>query len=343
MPRAGLQPPDLMLRNGGATVAGAGPLRLEDWRQASAAAVGRLYAAECERWQRELDWDFTPSCRVVEEARVAGRLPGFVVRDAGRVRGWTFFALHEQELQVGVLVASDDEALDLLVAGILSSPEAELGCRVSCFLYPDGVPLAAVLAGERFEVHNHPYLASALPLAGLPMAPREGAPPATTFRPLERTDVLDVVHVMARAYGDAPEARCFAPEGRKDQWARYVLQLLETPGCGRYLPCGSLVAESCGLVVGAVIATALSDSMAHIAQVVVDPAARGQGLGRQLVERACSAVSGRFAAVSLLVAESNVAAHSLYLSLGFERRANFVAGRLSRGDRRLRRSQAAGR
>lgn len=320
----------LLRRKGGAS--GDGPLRLGDWRQAGSVAVGTLYAAECERWQRDLDWDFAPSCRVVEEARVAGRLPGFVVRDARRVRGWTFFALHEQELQVGVLVASDREALELLVAGILSSPEAEMSRRVSCFLYPNGVPLAPTLVAEHFELHKHPYLSSPLPLAGPGLGAREHTHPATTFRPMESTDVVNVAHVMARAYAGAPEARCFAPDGRMDQWTRYVLQLLEAPGCGRYVPCGSLVAESGGRVVGAVVATAVSDRMAHIAQVVVDPSARGQGLGRQLVERACSAVSGTFGAVSLLVAESNVAAQSLYFSLGFRKRADFLAGWLSRGD-----------
>ena len=80
----------------------------------------------------------------------------------------------------------------------------------------------------------------------------------------------------------------------------------------------TLVAESSvGDVVGYVVARVVSDE-AEILDVGVDPAARGVGLGRTIVERACALAFTEGAdAVHLEVRASNTTAQRLYARLGF--------------------------
>jgi ribosomal protein S18 acetylase RimI-like enzyme len=70
--------------------------------------------------------------------------------------------------------------------------------------------------------------------------------------------------------------------------------------------------------------TDLGTGTAHIAQVAVDPATRGGGLGRQLVAAAIGETSRFYDQISLLVSGSNVAAVRLYESLGFRDHATFT-------------------
>jgi ribosomal protein S18 acetylase RimI-like enzyme len=88
---------------------------------------------------------------------------------------------------------------------------------------------------------------------------------------------------------------------------------------------------------GGIITTALGADTAHIAQVAVDPDARGRGLGRALVTSAMSSTaSAGYQEMTLLVAETNARAAALYEDLGFVDRSTFVVA-MRRQPRKLRR------
>ena len=53
-----------------------------DWRDEAPEVLVPLYAAERRRWAQQLGWDLGPSLRLVEQARVAGDVPGLVLRDS---------------------------------------------------------------------------------------------------------------------------------------------------------------------------------------------------------------------------------------------------------------------
>jgi ribosomal protein S18 acetylase RimI-like enzyme len=78
-----------------------------------------------------------------------------------------------------------------------------------------------------------------------------------------------------------------------------------------------------------VLVTRISPGTLHLAQVVVRPSRRREGLARRLVEEVFRVGSSRgVRQVTLLVGDRNTAAQALYARMGFTARSAFVAGRL---------------
>jgi ribosomal protein S18 acetylase RimI-like enzyme len=303
-------------------------MTLEDWRDVDPHELEPLYAAECERYRSTLGWDYGDSCRIIEEARRAGRLPGLVSRaPGGAIGGWTYFIVHEGVLQIGGLVADSASRLRRMLDRVLQSPEAAYARSLTAFVYPVTPSLQAAFERQRFAVDRHPYLSRALGAARGAESAVRGLAPEYRLRRLAEVDPADVVRLMARSYTGLSEARCFAADGRLEQWAHYLGQLLATPACGRYLAEASLAVEQrdTRALVGAVVTTAISSDTAHIAQIVVDPSCRRAGVAAELVESVVDqAGEDGYSSLSLIVAEANTPARRLYARLGFTQSASFL-------------------
>lgn len=301
-------------------------MKFEDWRDAEPDEMAPLYDAEIERYRTSLSWDYRPSCTIIESARRAGRLPGLVLRDTeGAILGWSFFVVYEGILQMGGLVAGSAAHLRRLLERTLHAPEARPARALSAFVFPVSASLVSAFERQRFAVEPHPYLTKSLgSLNGFQPRPLESP---FRLRPLNAVDPADVVRLTARAYEGQAEARCFAPDGRLDQWAHYVGQLLATPACGTYDSAVSFAIERTDSVqvVGAVITTAVSKHTAHVAQIVVDPGARRLGLAQSLIESVCwAARAAGYSSTSLIVSGANAPARTLYARLGFTEAASFI-------------------
>jgi ribosomal protein S18 acetylase RimI-like enzyme len=121
--------------------------------------------------------------------------------------------------------------------------------------------------------------------------------------------------------------RAFAPSGSAEEWRDYVQSLMTGPGCGWFRPELSFAVPSGepGVLAGAVFVTDVGLETAHVAQVVVDPVARGRGQATALVHTALEAAADRgYARMTLLVSAANAAAAAVYARLGFRDRAAFV-------------------
>jgi ribosomal protein S18 acetylase RimI-like enzyme len=109
-----------------------------------------------------------------------------------------------------------------------------------------------------------------------------------------------------------------------------VRQLIETPACGVFLRAASLVAEerATGRIAGLVLSTRLSAETAHVAQLVVGPNARRQGLGDALLGRASAEASQAGSTrMTLMVDEGNARALALYARHQFAEQSAFAFGR----------------
>ncbi|MFN8057688.1 MAG: GNAT family N-acetyltransferase [Vicinamibacterales bacterium] len=301
-------------------------MTLDDWRTLGAADLSPAYAQERARWLETLGWDLTSTLDAIEEGRRAGRVAGFVARgDDGTVRGWTYFLTHRRQLQIGALNATTVDVLRGLLDAVLRSPEAESALELMCFAFPERAGLESALIRRRFTVTPYGYLTARVTdvLAGEAVTLPDG------FGPWREQAGPALVRLLARAYAGQPSARCFAPHGRLDEWAQYVSGLVHGVACGPQLTKASFVAgESDTEAVGAIITTRVGPGMGHIAQVAVHPDRQRAGWGRQLVRAAAQAAGAVGChSMSLLVAMDNAPARTLYESLGFAPRAQFVVAR----------------
>ena len=291
----------------------------EDWRGLPAQDAVALVAAEVRVWRRRLDWDVSRAWSLIEPARAAGHLPGFVARDsAGRVTGWTCFLVHRDCLQVAILVAESCEVTSALVDGIVSSAEA--ACATSFALsVRDAAPgLREALTAQGIAVTTYRYLG----MESLTPA----ADQASNLRRWQGDDVDRMARLCARAYARSHDVRAFAVDGTPDEWSDYVTGLVTRPGGGSFLPDASFAAGTeAGELDAAVITTELAPRTSHIAQLAVDPEARRRGLGRTLMRSAMSrAAAIGYTRMTLLVAKANTPAARLYDQLGFRDYAAFV-------------------
>lgn len=318
----------------------------EDWRNATPDALEPLYRFERARWLTRLHWDNDDTQHLLEQARAAGHAPGLLARDeAGRPVGWAYYLLHHRMLQIGGLVARGGEATRALLDNILRSPEADMANELLCFAFPSSGALESALSRRRFTVRKYLYLCRPLPGAESTTPLRSGL----RIAHWQESDALETVRLMSRAYVGVSSARCFAPRGLLEEWASYLAQLIKMPACGRFLPSASLTATLPGdtTACGVLLATTLHAETAHIAQVAVDPGLRRKGLARDLLETSCAlAAASGYRRMTLLVAEDNAPARTLYAAAGFEPLSHFVyatrnAPTRMRGARVVRPSRAA--
>jgi ribosomal protein S18 acetylase RimI-like enzyme len=298
-------------------------MTLSDWRDATAEAVQPLLLAERRRVLEALHWDLGPAFKAVELARQRGDVPGLLLTDQhGRHAGWAFYLLANRQLQIGGLQAASAGGLRVLLDGILSSTEATLAAGISCFLEASTRSLPSALTRLRFDLQRHEYLEATL-------SEPWTRPPVTGVRRFDRADIPEFVRLLAKTYSGQPVARVFAPNARLEEWAQYAAQLLGGPAVGAWQPDQSFVVpDTSGRLVAAIVTTEVARGIAHVAQVVVDPQHRRQGLGRALMAAAGDAARQQGARrMTLMTASDNAPALSLYASLGFAPRGQFLSGR----------------
>jgi ribosomal protein S18 acetylase RimI-like enzyme len=289
-------------------------MRLEDWREWPPERLTPLFAQQETRWRNELSWDAHNLFELIERSRESGQLPGLVaLDDDGGVVGWAYASVQDGLLFIGALHGDRAEVVRVLLDSVLSTPEASYARGYRCFIFPDTPAVAAALTRRRFDVQPFLYLRRPIEPGELPQSP--------AIRPWLADDLPETARLLARAYAGSADARCFAPNGRLDEWAGYLAQLIRTPACGTWAPGESLVSQagSPGESPSAVlVATRLASTTTHVAQIAVDPMWRNKGIAAALVN-----ASARLAAAdgvtdqTLLVAESNKPARDLYRRLGF--------------------------
>jgi len=294
-------------------------MRLDDWRNVPEERMARCYEREHLRWSRDLGWDLRSTWSTIEDARQRGWLPGFAALSGeGALVGWTFFTPRQGTLRIGALQAEQAGTVRDLLDAVLAAPETALCQRYQGFLFPSDAAVEVALERRRFAIERYQYLEWPLP-DSTQIVPSMG-------RAWNDADLPQVARALARAYAGTPAARSFAPTGLLDDWAQYLGELVRTPACGTFSAADSVIVQrSPSRFDGLILTTWLSPDTAHIAQLVVDPAQQGQGLGRGLVEEvARHAISKGARRLTLLVAESNTPARGLYGKLGFRPRATFL-------------------
>ena len=115
---------------------------------------------------------------------------------------------------------------------------------------------------------------------------------------------------------------------------RFLHNIIRFPGCGAFDPESSFAllnrpqknVPGSGSLAAVLLCSRVAPDTAHITQLCVAPAHRGQGLGRQLLHHVLEHLPTRgYRALTLTVTEANASALRLYTAAGFRTRHRFEA------------------
>jgi ribosomal protein S18 acetylase RimI-like enzyme len=164
-----------------------------------------------------------------------------------------------------------------------------------------------------------PFRRSEMRFPSIAPVPSPELPKGVSVRSLRPTDEAEAARVHAAAYRDRFDRYLFLEDLDPVRDAAQVASLLFGGRFGEMLFWASALAEANGRAVGAT-AVIRSGGRALIADVCVDPAYGGRGVGRALVVATVRALRTRNeSAIALAVTEENHRAVRLYEHVGFIR------------------------
>jgi ribosomal protein S18 acetylase RimI-like enzyme len=192
------------------------------------------------------------------------------------------------------------------------------------------VALRSGLTHRGFEVESHLYLSRSLNT--LPDASRAGSvrasAPSIQIEAWQERDIVQTAALLGRAY-DRRSGALFAPGNLPEEWERYVRNLTGFAACGTLNAEASCVVRDGDVLRAVALITEIAPRTAHLVQLASDPAMRGRHLGALLLSDTCARLAAQgYTSITLLVAEHNAAARSLYDAAGFRHDATFLAATL---------------
>jgi len=316
-------------------------LEILDLRHFSARQLRPLLETESRLWHERLRWNYQSSTELLLQYLDSRILPGFVALDRGRICGFTFCVFEGQKAVVGDAFALANDPAQmihitrLLLQHLLQLLQHSPGIQrvESQLLLYDAGSIDDAFHAAGFAMYPRLFMEYDLP----PSPSREfaahrggasGLPPyieLVSWSPDHYQAAAELIH---ESYIGHIDARI------NDQYCslhgslRFLHNIVRFPGCGVFDPEASWVLRNQrnGALIGMLLCSRVADDVAHITQLCVATAHRGQGLGLALLEHCIGHLSrSRFAAITLTVTEANHQAVKLYRDSGFFVRHRFDA------------------
>jgi ribosomal protein S18 acetylase RimI-like enzyme len=296
----------------------AGP-EIVDLRDLTGRELDPLLLEETVEWEQLLDWDFARSADLVHQFADMRALMGCALLDRGEVVGYGYSVLEDQkgligDLYVRPLWRHGNQELRLFRAildGLIALPNVR---RIESQLMLLDPSVGKALQRERFIKTQERVLMKLDASERVHLAPgRAGR--TYSFEMWKDHHHELASNVIALAYPNHIDSQI------NDQYRtiagarRFIHNIVSFPGCGRFFRQGSFVAfdPATRQMAGIVLTSFVADQVGHITQLCVTPAAKGRGLGYELLREAINALRANGARrISLTVTASNIEAIRLY-------------------------------
>jgi ribosomal protein S18 acetylase RimI-like enzyme len=310
-------------------------LEILDLRHFSARQLRPLLETEARLWQERLRWNYQSYTELLLQYLDSRILPGFVALDRGRICGFTFCVYEGQKAVVGDAFAIANEP-----AQMLHITQSLLHQLLQLLQHSPGIQRveSQLLLYDAGSI-DEPFLA-----AGFTMYPRlfmeyDLPPSHNSARTANLPPPIELLSWSSDHYQAAAELIHESYLGHidariNDQYCslhgslRFLHNIVRFPGCGVFDPDASWVLRDKrnGALIGMLLCSRVANDVAHITQLCVATAYRGQRLGIALLEHCIHHLTrSRFAAITLTVTEANHQAVKLYQDSGFFIRHRFDA------------------
>ncbi|MBX9603767.1 MAG: GNAT family N-acetyltransferase [Bryobacteraceae bacterium] len=305
--------------------------RVEDLRRVRAEDLAPILEEEVAAWREELAWDFTASAELVRRFVSIQSLSGFALYNGPACAGYGYYVAEDRKGLIGDLyvrrayrtVENENLLLSAIVEALLRLPQVS---RIESQLMMLESPLARPLPMQHRARVFHRHFMEARLQPGLVLPEREL--PDLRIQPWEDRRQEDSAEVIADAYQGHVDALINDQYRTAAGARRFLMNIVQYPGCGSFFPDASLAAywPRTARMAGLCLASLVAETTGHITQVCVAREAKGRGAGYELMRRSLERMGRhRCDRVSLTVTASNKDAVRLYESIGFRVRRNFAA------------------
>jgi ribosomal protein S18 acetylase RimI-like enzyme len=291
-----------------------------------------LLEEETQAWRDTLDWDFRGSAGLVRRFLEMQALNGYALLINGYPAGYCYYVAEERKGLIGDLyvlknyltVENEERLLTAVVEGLMKTP---LIRRIESQLMMLRTGPAIALPERKYVrtfVRNFMEIEGRM-AARLPeRQPRQAA----WFDAWSERKQDEAATLIATAYQGHIDSEINdqyrSPAGAR----RFLMNIVQFPGCGSFFQPASFVAidPGTGRLAGICLASLVQADVGHVTQVCVSKAARGTGVGYELIRRSLASLVGHGCRkVTLTVTASNTEAIGLYERMGFRKTRNFSA------------------
>jgi ribosomal protein S18 acetylase RimI-like enzyme len=290
------------------------------------ASVGRLdevLGEELGCWRGQLHWDYGPAIDLIRKHVSARSLPGFFLKDGDRYIGYCYHVLSPPLGYLGSVYVQADSATEEAYEALLSESWEALRqnrsiARIESQLFGFNYDVSPLMRVRGCSVLCRHFMT--LTVRDLGRKPIDtSAPLGFRVLPWERGYLLPAADVISASYRESVDYEMCYDYQSQEGCVRFLRNLVDNPGCGRFCPETSLIAlDSVGRVTGVLITSLIEEGTGMIPQISVRPESQGKGLGSCMMRRYFQAArERRLARVTLSVSEQNRRAHDLYRRLGF--------------------------
>jgi len=302
-----------------------------DLRQIRPGDLDALLLEETAAWDRRLHWDFRPSADLVRRFVEMQALAGFALIREGAVVGYVYYVCEERKGLIGDLyvldafrtVENENLLLNPVLDALFRTPFVR---RVESQLMMVGQPFTRTLpSASRAQVFARDFMEIRLPAHLLASDSGHLGVPVEQW---EESDQEEAARVIAAAYDRHIDSRINdqyrSPAGAR----RFLLNIVQYPGCGTFLKPASFVAlhPASHAMCGICLSSLVNQRIGHITQICVTPEVRGAGVGYTLLRRALDELTAQGCErATLTVTAANDSAIRLYESMGFQKTQSFAA------------------
>ena len=284
-----------------------------------------ILSEETTSWQEALDWDFHPSADLVRRFVRMKALSGYGLIVGGDLAGYAYYVIEESKGLIGDLYVLrrfrcqdyENRLLGACLDALFSTPYV---ARVEAQVMMLPAPFERrVPSAEYLRTYPRDFMVLDMSEHGVP--PAGPAAGRVRIHPWSNSIQEDAARLIAEAYKGHVDSQINDQYRSVSGARRFLLNIVQYPGCGSFFAAGSFLASDpdTGAVCGLCLSSLVSADVGHVTQICTTPAARGTGVGYELLRRALQGlVDQGCRKVSLTVTAENHEAIRLYERVGFE-------------------------
>src|SRR5580704_8733865 len=307
------------------------PPDLVDLRTLSARDLEPLLTEEIAAWRDELEWQFDQSASLVRRFVDLRALNGSALLDHGQPTGYLYYVLEDNKALIGDLylrrgyrtVERENILLDAAVEAI--APNRQINRIESQLLMLQYDPVRALPLAAFAQGFERLFMRADLREADLGIGKLRRAAYIEKWSDHYHDEAAQLI---AAAYAGHIDSRINDQYRSAMGARRFLFNIVQFPGCGAFFRPASYAAfdAETGKMCGISLASLVAPESGHITQICVSNAARGTGLGHELLRRSLATFKeAGCRSASLTVTAANAGAVALYARVGFRVTRQFSA------------------